>query len=60
MRRTLTKLDRYVVKLECRVRDLERENEWLRSMSSSGFARGAIKAPPRIDWTPAEEEEDLL
>ncbi|GGE00425.1 hypothetical protein GCM10011390_19050 [Aureimonas endophytica] len=60
MRRTLTKLDRHVVKLEARVRDLERENEWLRAMSSSGFARGLIKPAPSIEWTPAAEEEDLL
>ncbi|WP_062234702.1 hypothetical protein [Aureimonas sp. N4] len=60
MRRALTAVDQYAVKLQARIADLEKENEWLRSQSSSGFARGAIKAPPKTDWTVTPEEEDLL
>ncbi|WP_062233555.1 hypothetical protein [Aureimonas sp. N4] len=59
-RRMMTKLDRYAVKLQARIRELEEENAWLRSMSSSGFAREVIKAPPRTEWTPKTEQKDLL
>ncbi|GGD28863.1 hypothetical protein [Aureimonas glaciei] len=55
------------VKLQCRVVDLqdeivrlEAENAWLRSQSSSGYARGTIKQPPRDSWTVKPETEDML
>lgn len=60
MRRKLTVVDRIVVKLEARVRDLERENAWLRSMSSSGFARGVIKPAPKSEWIVEPEPDDLI